>query len=144
MATRYVNVDRRTPMLLPVDMREWVPEDDMVHFVIASVVDADGSQLVLGVPQLQLQATVQSNCKQCSHKDGIKLLQGELLSDPDLFGLSKGECLVPASRDPIILSPKSIDGPRNLVFSNRPKGKSDRLLARLSHYRSRSAGDILQ
>ena len=41
MATRYVNVDRRTPMLLPVDMREWVPEDDMVHFVIAAVEQRD-------------------------------------------------------------------------------------------------------
>ncbi len=41
MATRYVNVDRRTPMLLPVDMREWVPEDDMVHFVIAAVEQMD-------------------------------------------------------------------------------------------------------
>ena len=37
MATRFVNVDRDTPMLLPPDLREWVPEDDMVHFVIESV-----------------------------------------------------------------------------------------------------------
>ena len=73
-------------MLLPVDMREWVPEDDVVHFVIAAVVDADGSQLVLGAPQLQLRATVQSNCKQCSHKDGIKLPQGGFLPDPASAG----------------------------------------------------------
>ena len=37
MATRLVNVDRNTPMLLPPDLREWVPEDDMVHFVIEAV-----------------------------------------------------------------------------------------------------------
>jgi transposase len=37
-----VNVDRETPMLLPVDMRDWVPEDDLVHFVIAAI---DGMQL---------------------------------------------------------------------------------------------------
>ncbi len=37
MATRFVNVDRDTPMLLPPDLREWVPEDDMVHFVIEAV-----------------------------------------------------------------------------------------------------------
>jgi transposase len=37
MADRLVNVDRRTAMLLPVDLREWVPEDDIVHFVIESV-----------------------------------------------------------------------------------------------------------
>jgi len=37
MAERLVNVDRETPMLLPVDMRQWVPEDDLVHFVIEAV-----------------------------------------------------------------------------------------------------------
>ena len=25
------------PMLLPVDLREWVPEDDLAHFVLAAV-----------------------------------------------------------------------------------------------------------
>jgi transposase len=37
MAERLVNVDRDTPMLLPVDLREWVPGDDLVHFVIEAV-----------------------------------------------------------------------------------------------------------
>ena len=37
MGERLVNVDRETPMLLPVDMRQWVPEDDLVHFVISAV-----------------------------------------------------------------------------------------------------------
>lgn len=37
MAERLVNVDRDTPMLLPVDLRDWVPEDDLVHFVIQAV-----------------------------------------------------------------------------------------------------------
>ena len=37
MAERLVNVDRETPMLLPVDLRDWVAEDDLVHFVIESV-----------------------------------------------------------------------------------------------------------
>ena len=37
MAERLVNADRDTPMLLPVDLREWVPEDDLVHFVITAV-----------------------------------------------------------------------------------------------------------
>jgi len=37
MSTRFVNVDRQTPMLLPPDLREWVPQDDMVHFVIEAV-----------------------------------------------------------------------------------------------------------
>ena len=37
MAERLVNVDRDTPMLLPVDLRQWVPENDLVHFVIGAV-----------------------------------------------------------------------------------------------------------
>ena len=37
MAERLVNVDRDTPMLLPPDLRQWVPEDDLVHFVINAV-----------------------------------------------------------------------------------------------------------
>ena len=32
-----MNVDRDTPMLLPVDLREWVPGEDLVHFVIEAV-----------------------------------------------------------------------------------------------------------
>ena len=37
MAQRFKNADRKTPMLLPPDLREWVAEDDLVHFVIAAV-----------------------------------------------------------------------------------------------------------
>ena len=37
MASRLVNVDRDTPMLLPVDLRQWVPETDLVHLVIETV-----------------------------------------------------------------------------------------------------------
>ena len=37
MAHRFQNLDRSTPMLLPPDVREWVPEDDLVHFVISAV-----------------------------------------------------------------------------------------------------------
>ncbi len=32
-------------MLLPPDLREWVPEDDLVHFVIAALADMDLSLL---------------------------------------------------------------------------------------------------
>jgi len=37
VAENFVNVDRDTPMLLPADLRQWVPEDDLVHFVINAV-----------------------------------------------------------------------------------------------------------
>ena len=34
MSTRFVNIDRTTPMLLPPDLREWVQHDDLVHFLV--------------------------------------------------------------------------------------------------------------
>lgn len=37
MSARFISVDRNTPMLLPPDLRDWVPEDDLVHFVIEAV-----------------------------------------------------------------------------------------------------------
>jgi transposase len=43
MATRYVNIDRDTALLLPPDLRDWVPEDHLVHFVIDAVEQLDVS-----------------------------------------------------------------------------------------------------
>jgi transposase len=37
MAHRFQNIDRNTPLLLPPDLRDWVPEDDLVHFIISAV-----------------------------------------------------------------------------------------------------------
>ena len=37
MATRYVNIDRDTAQLLPPDLRDWVPADHVVHFIIDAV-----------------------------------------------------------------------------------------------------------
>ena len=37
MKTRFVSVDRNPPLLLPPDLRDWIPQDDLVHFVIQAV-----------------------------------------------------------------------------------------------------------
>ena len=37
MSTRFVTIDRQTPMLMPPDLRSWVREDDLVHFVLEAV-----------------------------------------------------------------------------------------------------------
>jgi transposase len=37
MGMSFINVDRETPMLLPVDLRDWVRQDDQVHFIIEAV-----------------------------------------------------------------------------------------------------------
>src|SRR5919112_583915 len=35
--TRYMPFDRDQPFLLPSDLKEWLPEDDIAHFVVAAV-----------------------------------------------------------------------------------------------------------
>lgn len=37
MSIRLVNIDRNTPMLLPPDLRAWVPENHIVHFILDAV-----------------------------------------------------------------------------------------------------------
>jgi len=37
MAQRFKTIDRNTSLLLPPDLRDWVAQDDLVHFVIHAV-----------------------------------------------------------------------------------------------------------
>jgi hypothetical protein len=37
MVARYKTVDREQLMLLPYDLKEWIPENDIIHFVIEAV-----------------------------------------------------------------------------------------------------------
>jgi transposase len=37
VSTRFVSIDRNTPLLLPPDLRDWVPADHLAHFVIDAV-----------------------------------------------------------------------------------------------------------
>lgn len=37
MPAKFVTVDRDTPMLLPPDLRDWVEDNDLVHFIIEAV-----------------------------------------------------------------------------------------------------------
>ena len=39
MAARYQNIDRQTPMLLPECLQDWIPEDDLAHFIIEAVAE---------------------------------------------------------------------------------------------------------
>jgi transposase len=41
MSTRYLNIDRDTPMLLPPDLHEWVADNDLVKFVLEAVATTD-------------------------------------------------------------------------------------------------------
>jgi len=35
--TTYVPFDRSQPFLLPPDLKDWIPADDVAHFVVAAV-----------------------------------------------------------------------------------------------------------
>jgi len=45
MATRYVPIDRDTPLLLPPNLRDWVAADHLVHFIIDAVALLDLRQV---------------------------------------------------------------------------------------------------
>ncbi len=35
--SKFVQADRDQPILLPPDLRDWLPEDDLAHFVLEAV-----------------------------------------------------------------------------------------------------------
>jgi len=45
MATRFVPIDRDTPLLLPPNLRDWVPSDHLVHFILDAVAALDLRQV---------------------------------------------------------------------------------------------------
>ena len=45
MAARFVTIDRDTPLLLPRNLREWVPADHLVHFILDAVDSLDLRQV---------------------------------------------------------------------------------------------------
>ena len=47
MATRCVEIDRDTALLLPPDLRDWVPANHLVHFIIDAVEKLDLRQVTV-------------------------------------------------------------------------------------------------
>ena len=41
MSTRFVNIDRDTALLLPPDLRDWVPANHLAHFILDAVESID-------------------------------------------------------------------------------------------------------
>ena len=102
MAERLVNVDRDTPMLLPVDLRQWVPENDLVHFVINAVetmnlsavsVNSRGSGSKQYPPRMMLALVIYSyangvfasrRIERCTYRDvAVRYLTGDTHPDHD-------------------------------------------------------------
>ena len=44
MPAKFINVDRQSPMLLPPDLKEWVSENDLVHFIVEVCEQLDTSR----------------------------------------------------------------------------------------------------
>ena len=68
MAKSYRPVLRDQPMLVPVDLREWLPPDDhLVGFVLDAVeaLDVDGLERVGGAAVRARLATTHACCSQC-------------------------------------------------------------------------------
>ena len=49
MGPRFVNIDRDTPLLLPPNLRDWVPADHLAHFVVDGVEALDLRQVKVNV-----------------------------------------------------------------------------------------------
>ncbi len=49
MATRFVPIDRDTPLLLPPNLRDWVPADHLVHFILDAVEALDLRQVRVNI-----------------------------------------------------------------------------------------------
>ena len=45
MGPRFINLDRDTPLLLPPNLRDWVPADHLVHFILDAVDGLDLRQV---------------------------------------------------------------------------------------------------
>lgn len=45
MPARFVNIDRQTPLLLPPDLRDWLPDNHLAHYVIEVVDGLDLRQV---------------------------------------------------------------------------------------------------
>lgn len=41
MAARFVEIDRDTPLILPPDLRDWVPSGHLAHFILDAVDELD-------------------------------------------------------------------------------------------------------
>jgi hypothetical protein len=50
MAAHFVRVDRETQLLLPPDMRQWVPENHLSKFILDALEEMDTSGAKLNHP----------------------------------------------------------------------------------------------
>ena len=110
MSTRFVCIDRNQPLLLPPDLRDWVPEDDLVHFVIEAVerldtktfkVNARGSGDAQYPPHMMLSLVIycyangifsSRRIERATHRDiAVRYLTGDTHPDHDTIAQFRRE-----------------------------------------------------
>lgn len=112
MAIRFVPVDRDTPLLMPPDLRDWVPGDDIVHFIIEACsrlpvdsfkVNARGSGSAQHPPHMMLALLVycyahgvfsSRKIERATHRDvAVRYLTGDTHPDHDTIAKFRRENL---------------------------------------------------
>ena len=48
MGPRFVNIDHDTPLLLPPNLRDWVPSDPLSHFILDAVDQSVSARMIAG------------------------------------------------------------------------------------------------
>ncbi len=48
MAARFITVDYDTPLILPPNLRDWVPADHLAHFILDAVEEMDLRRIMKG------------------------------------------------------------------------------------------------
>ena len=112
MKPRFVSIDRNQSFLLPPDLRDWLPEDDLVHFVIEAVeglsldafkFNATGSGCAQYPPHMMLSLLIycyangvfsSRRIERATHRDiAVRYLTGDTHPDHDTIAKFRRENL---------------------------------------------------
>ena len=133
MSERFVNIDRETPMLFPVDMRDWLPEDHLVHFVIEAIeqigvagfkVNRRGSGSEQYPPEMILALLVYSYV---TGRFGSRAIEAATYTDVALRYICGGEV------EPVFGIIKSIMGFRQFMLRGIEKVNTEWVLVRVAY-----------
>ena len=87
---KFVESDRDQPYLLPPDLRDWIPSDDLVHFVLEAVERVSMSAFKVnerGTGSAQWRRSPRRSWKFCCWRGNL-LRRSRLLVEP-VFGIVK-------------------------------------------------------
>jgi len=95
MPARFVNIDHDTPLLLPPDLRDWVPEDHLVHFIMEAVGMLDLSAARIGFGRQAALALTLNHAQRCASQIPCKLSRSSRLHAADFPSVRAGRKCAP-------------------------------------------------